>query len=318
VRSAGSNLQVEAAQVVNYVLSGNPAATATLTASPSSPQEAGGTVTLTAGASGGNGNYQYQFLIKAPGGTWVTVQNYSSSNSYSWNTAGLAAGIYNLTVYTRNQGSTSAVEAAQTIAFTISPPPVSSASLVAAPASPVTAGALVKLTAGATGGSGSYEYKFLTKAPGGNWVTVQNYSSSNTYDWNTTGLVAGLHNLAVYVRNQGSLAYVEAYQTIGFNVMSPPAASATLTTAPASPQPVGASITLTAGAFGGSGNYQYQFFVKAPGGNWVTVQGYSTNSSYTWNTTGLPPGIYNLTAYARNVGATSAVEAAKTISFTLQ
>jgi hypothetical protein len=59
--------------------------------------------------------------------------------------------------------------------------------LSASPESPVVPDTAVTFTASATGGGGEYEYKFLLKGPstGGEYLTVQDYSISDTWVWNT-------------------------------------------------------------------------------------------------------------------------------------
>jgi hypothetical protein len=86
----------------------------------------------------------------------------------------------------------------------------------------------------------------------------------------------------------------------------------------ASPCPVGTNVTFKASASGGSGSYQYQFLVKNPVSGWATTQAYSTNSSFLWNTSGLPTGTYYVQVMARNVGSTATYESTKTIKYVLK
>ena len=81
----------------------------TLTPSVASPQTAGSTVTFTANGSGGTGSYEYQFWVMPPGGTWSIKQGYNSSSSWTWSTAGLAAGTYQVCVWARTAGTTPAI-----------------------------------------------------------------------------------------------------------------------------------------------------------------------------------------------------------------
>ena len=63
-------------------------------------------------------------------------------------------------------------------------------------------------------------------------------------------------------------------------------------------------MTWTAVASGGYGTYQYQFWLHN-GTSWSIVQAYgSTNdNTWTWNTTGLATGTYNVLVWARSVGS---------------
>lgn len=97
-----------------------PVSNATLTVNPSSPQPIGTQVTFTAGGSGGSGNYQYKFSLKTVSGiAWWTVQDYSSNNTWTWNTSGYDAGRYNIQVFVRNIGSTASYEANSSVGYTL-------------------------------------------------------------------------------------------------------------------------------------------------------------------------------------------------------
>jgi hypothetical protein len=56
------------------------------------------------------GTPQYRFWIKAPGGTWKIVQDYSGTATYTWDTAGLAAGSYQVEVDVRDAGTSASYE----------------------------------------------------------------------------------------------------------------------------------------------------------------------------------------------------------------
>jgi len=68
-------------------------------------------VQLSEDTGGGNYNYltftatstcpgtpTYKFWVQAPGGSWTVVQGYGTSNTFVWDTTGLAAGVYNIEV----------------------------------------------------------------------------------------------------------------------------------------------------------------------------------------------------------------------------
>jgi hypothetical protein len=97
-----------------------PASAVTLASGPASPQIIGTPVTFTASGSGGSGVYEYRFLLKpSTSSTWATVRNYSTSETWAWDTCGLAAGTYNVQVRVRNAGSTAIYEALETSDYTL-------------------------------------------------------------------------------------------------------------------------------------------------------------------------------------------------------
>jgi hypothetical protein len=86
-------------------------------------------------------------------------------------------------------------------------------------ASPQTVGTSVVFTAGGTGGSGSYEYRFWLYSAGA-WALVQDYSTTSTWACDTSALPAGSYTPYVHVRSVGSTASSEAHTGFGY-VISP-------------------------------------------------------------------------------------------------
>ena len=72
-------------------------------------------------------------------------------------------------------------------------------------ASPQSAGTSITFIAGATGGRGPYQFKWLV-LKGTTWTVVRNWSSSNTYTWSPT--TAGGHRVAVWARDATTTADV--------------------------------------------------------------------------------------------------------------
>jgi hypothetical protein len=94
----------------SYTLTTTPCTSATASAAPVTSAAHGTTVTISATASGCS-NPLYEFWVLAPGGSWTVAQAYSTSASFSWNTAGLPAGAYRYSVWVRDSGSTRAYDA---------------------------------------------------------------------------------------------------------------------------------------------------------------------------------------------------------------
>lgn len=79
------------------------------------------------------------------------------------------------------------------------------------------------------------------------------------------------------------------------------------------------SVTFTAGAIGGSGTYQYRFYLKASGATtWTQVQAYGIGDTYAWETTDAQPGTYRIMVYVRNAGSTAAYESYRAMNFKVQ
>ena len=83
-----------------------------------------------------------------------------------------------------------------------------------------------------------------------------------------------------------------------------------------SPQLVNAPIVWTAQGTGGSGNYEYQFVVRAAGSTqWLVAKPYSSSNSYLW--TPSEPGIYSIGVNIRNQGSSRDTEDFKETTYTI-
>jgi FtsP/CotA-like multicopper oxidase with cupredoxin domain len=312
VRNAGSLAAVQAQASMSYTISS--IFTVTLTPSVASPQLPGASIGFTAAASGGSGSYEYQFQLLS-GGTWSTVQNFSTTSTWTWNTTVVAPGAYAIQVLARNSGS-AVVGSATQVGYVLTGP-ATGATLTPSIASPMASGGIVTFTAAGIGGSGTYEYQFWLNT-GGVWSITQQYSTTNTWTWNTSGVVPGSYNVAVRVRNAGSTALLDVVQALFYTVVSnSPVTSATLTPNPVGPQAPGTSVVFTAAGIGGSGNYEYEFWLNTSG-VWAIVRPYSTTNSWTWNTTGVTPGSYNVAVRVRNAGSTVPLDVVQALFYSIE
>jgi len=67
----------------------------------------------------------------------------------------------------------------------------------------------------------------------------------------------------------------------------------------------GTAVTFTAQGQGGSGNYEYRFWLLGPstGGLWVSQQAYSATNTWSWNTTSADIGTSTIAVWVHNVGS---------------
>jgi hypothetical protein len=190
-------------------------ASATLSAAPTSPQPVGTPVTLSATSSGCSAP-QYRFWLHPPNGSWTIVQDYSSSATYNWNTSGLAPGAYVVEVDVHATGAVG-VEASAVLSYTLElGSACNSASVAASPGSPQSVGTPIALMASASPCS-SPQYRFWIHPPNSNWAIVQDYGSSATYNWNTSGLAPGSYVVEVDVHATGASG-AEARAVLGYTL----------------------------------------------------------------------------------------------------
>jgi len=205
VKDASSSATYDTVSNLSYTLAG--CSSAQLATDKSSPQLVGtASVTLTATASC-PGTPDYRFWVRAPGGAWTVVQNYGPTATYTWNTASLGAGTYYLEVDVRDHGSTASYEKVANAAFTFAR--CTAPTLTSDKASPQTAGTTITFSAAASC-TGTPQYRFWVKGPGGAWTIARDYSTTATFAWNTAGKAAGTYAIEADVRNAGSTVSYEA------------------------------------------------------------------------------------------------------------
>ena len=150
-----------------------------LAASPSGTAKVGSEVKLTAQASGGSGNYTYKFIVSDNNGNWYKIRDYAKANTSTWIPG--AAG--NKTLYVDVKDSAGAYQRVELPIQVTKQAEKLSVKLTASPSKTVKVGSEVKLTAQATGGSGSYLYDFLVCSPDNNWYRLRDYEKTGTYLW---------------------------------------------------------------------------------------------------------------------------------------
>ena len=209
VRDQLSSLSYDSVFNTTYTLAG--CSNAGLTTDKPSPQLTGTpSVTLT-GSATCPGTPEYRFWVRPPDGGWSIAQDYGASATFSWNTSKLPSGTYGFEVDVRDHGATDAYETVKNLNFTLGN--CISATLTPDKPSPQPAGTTITLTGAATC-TGTPEYRFWVRAPGGSWQIVRDYNSSNSFAW--TPATAGTYSVEVDVRNQGSTVIYETVSNITY------------------------------------------------------------------------------------------------------
>jgi hypothetical protein len=198
-----------------YTLTGGatPCASVSVTSSPSGTASVGTAVTFTAAASGCP-SPKYQFWVLAPAATsWILAQAYSTITTFTWSTAGKAAGTYHVSVWVRDassagtsgnsSGTWDAYNSSQ-YSLTGAVTPCAAVSVASSPFGTASVGTAVTFTAAASG-CPKPSYQFWILAPGAtSWTLVQAYSTTATLTWSTTGKTAGTYHVSVWVRDASS------------------------------------------------------------------------------------------------------------------
>ena len=196
-------------------------------------------------------------------------------------------------------------------------PVCSSVTLTAAPASPQPAGTAVVFTASAVG-CAQPEYEFWMRAASqSSWQMIQGYSTTATYNWNSTGAAPGVVNFGVWaedVRNAPAAGY-EANTSIPYTISSGSVGACTAVTLTAAPTSVIQGSTthsiLTASATGcAHASPLYEFWARWAGSStWQMVQTYSAVATYDWNSSGALPGVETFGVWAKDAQSTATYDA---------
>ncbi|MCU6747763.1 GH25 family lysozyme [Faecalicatena acetigenes] len=251
----------------------------TLTSNKSTGEYAKRSVTLTADVTGGNGTLEYQFSETYNGETKV-VQKYSSKNTYSFSTKGVGIHTYYVDVKD-SKGKTLKLSYKMTVAA--HPDYEIAVGLSSNKTTTEYVGRSIALTATASGGyDKNYEYQF-SETYGGETVVVQKFSKDNTYHFTTK--TVGSHIYTVTVRDGQNQTKSKSY-SMTVKIHPDYQMYATLESNKTTAEYSNRSVTLTASASGGYGEYQYQFVRVYEGGSKI-VRNYSTSNKYTFMT-GIP------------------------------
>ncbi len=161
---------------------------------------------------------EYQFwLFNASSGDWSVARPYGQENTFDW--IPTVTGTYAVQAWARERGSPNLYDLWRGTDFLkVARSPVRVLTLTSDVALPAKAGAAIKWTAAARGGTGPLEYQFWRHDAGG-WMLVQDYGPSNTYTWSTVPGDAGKYAIQVWVRSSGSPEPFEGWMGTGFFVL---------------------------------------------------------------------------------------------------
>ena len=249
----------------------------------------GDTVTVKPTVTGGSGSYTYKYVIKnVSTGATATLKNYSSTTSYTGTMT--SAGTKQFIVYVKDSDGTIVTTNAVTVVTSKEVEELSATLKVNNSSSTInlTVGDTVTVKPTATGGSGSYTYKYVIKnVSTGATATLKNYSSTTSYTGTMTSV--GTKQFIVYVKDSnGTVVQTNAVTVVTSEESNE--LSATLKVNNTTSQldlAVGDVVVLKPIVTGGSGSYTYKYVVKnVATGSEYTLKSYSSSTTYTGEMTG--------------------------------
>jgi hypothetical protein len=148
-------------------------------------------------------------------------------------------------------------------------------------------------------------YQFWIRSTVGAWTMVQDYSSTNTFNWTTT-TPAGGYYLGVRVRDAASTLAFDSVASVAYTLTATHCTAVTLSASPVSPQQSGTQVTFTANGTCPNPNPLYEFWAKWQGSStWQVLQGYSTSPAYKWNSTGAAAGTEQFGVWVKDAGSST-------------
>jgi hypothetical protein len=170
-------------------------------------------VTWKVAATGGPGPLEYKFwLYNASVDVWTSVQNYNSSNSFTWTPGASDPGNYVLQVWVRRVGSTADYQAWSSATFTVAATIPGVSSITANVGAHAVVGTPINWTVTSSGGSGLLEYRFwIYDQARSIWTLVQDYSWDNSFGWVPESGDEGTYVVQVWVRRTGTGAQYDAW-----------------------------------------------------------------------------------------------------------
>jgi len=262
----------------------------------SSPVQLGESITWRAKAvDPDNDTIYYRFLKDGQ-----EARGWDTSPTWIWNTTSENAGRYVISVQAKNDGQASqesfdsSMESRFELIPSNGPPEISG--LQADRPSPQPQGSAVIWTADALDREGdAIYYRFLIDGqPEGEW------STSNSWTWNTSSAPPGIHSIAVQARDgeHASVSSFDSYKEAEFEISpaNQPPILASLQPDVASPQAQGAAVNWTAGAADREGDHIFYKFLL----NGRDMTGWSPSSTWMWSTAGLGQGDYRVRVMVRD------------------
>jgi hypothetical protein len=206
---------------------------------------------------------------------------------------------YSMTVTAINPDGQSSRQSNSVIAG----PHCATADLTSNLASPQLLGTRIQFSIASTG-CPNPRYEFFIKRLNGTWEVGRSFGTGTTWTWDTAFYPLGTNTVRVWANQAGDTKTGEASEDFTITLTEPPrCTSAALS--PSNPvQPAGSTISFTASATGCPVPL-YEYWLQYPSGKWSMLQSFTTDATWSWNTSGKPPGKYTIRVWANHPGGST-------------
>jgi IPT/TIG domain len=206
-KDASSSATFDKNASIVYAMTVVPCTAATISGSPASPQVSGTPIVFTAGSSSCL-KPLFEFWLRTDTTPWQMIQAFSTKNTYNWDSTGAPTGNVFFGVWVKDaSSSTSNFDTNASTTYVMSQPACSAVTITAVPSTVVhgsgTHSTITGAASGCTNSTGQL-YEFWMRTSTTAWVIVQSYSTTATYDWNSTGAPVGTVFFGVWAKDKKS------------------------------------------------------------------------------------------------------------------
>ena len=273
---------------------------------------------------------------------WIEVDQVTAANgaaSYSWNTAGMAAGTYHLSGYVYDFSTDKTVYSHLATSIVITAAPAPTFTLSGPIAGTFTPGQSVTIqwsaanvdVAGPSKITLGYDTDSTAFDANEHWIEVDQVTAANgasSYCWNTTGVAAGTYHLSGYIYDFATDKAVYSHLATSIVITAAPAPTFTLSGPSAGTFTPGQTVTIqwsaanvdVAGPAKITLGYDADSTAFDANEHWIEVDQVTAANgagSYGWNTTGMAAGTYHLGGYSYDFATGKAVYSHLATSITI-
>ncbi|MDP4144459.1 MAG: SpoIID/LytB domain-containing protein [Bacillota bacterium] len=270
----------------------------------SSQNYVGNAVNFNTTASGGSGQGCLYKYVVSNNGQVIATQDYSSNNSFNFTPS--AAGNYKITSYVKDALSSNAYDDTKDLSLTVyNYSSITSASLTN---TQLFAGQSTNVNIAASGGNGSYLYKYVV-ANNGTIVSTRDYSSDPNFSYSPSS--AGNYTITAYLKD--TLSTKDFDDSYAMNLTAINYASISSFSLDKPQLLAGQNVNFTASAANGTGSYLYKYVISK-NGTVVVTRDYNSTSTYSFTPT--DGGNYTAVLYVKDAASSQDYDSTQSLSFT--